>query len=218
MEKLCETCEHREQCQTPCKAVRALLWKDNRVMERIYQDMIVTYPQGHETRFSEAKITRRGVTTDFNIEQVPDNQVVPWSSEDMRLTQTAVFVERFFNKTPCRVLAERYGVKENTIVCMYANAVKRIDKILKTLDARKEGLKALKPDKFTEDQKYFLLVSVFGFSGSEVARMFNLPHQKVNKTVKRMADKYQALFEGPAVKKSVYSGLNVEQIKERMCF
>ncbi len=217
MEKLCETCEHREQCQAPCKAVQALLWKDNRVMERVYQDMIVTYPQGHETRFSEAKAPGR-IVRDFDIEDIPDTATIPWTSDDFELTQSKVFFERFFNKISCRELAERYGVKENTIVCMYANAVKRIDKILKTLDARKEGVKALKPDRFTEDQKYFLLVSVFGFSGAEVARMFNKNRNRVNMAVKRMADRYQALFEEPDVEKSVYSGLNVEQIKERMAY
>lgn len=210
MEKLCETCEHREQCQTPCKAVKALLWKDNRVMERVFGEQIVCYPVNEEVHFSEAK--------NFDIEDVADTATVPWSSGDFRLRKTTVFVERFFNKVPCKDLAERFGVKENTIVCMYAQAVEDVQRIIEALDARKEGLKATKPDRFTEDQKYFLLVSVFGFSGAEVARMFNKNRNRVNMAVKRMADRYQTLFEEPTVKKSVYSDLNVEQIKERMAY
>jgi hypothetical protein len=62
------------------------------------------------------------------------------------------------------------------------------------LDARREGLKATKGDKFTDDQKFFLLVSIFGFSGNEVARMFNQDHRRVSMKVKRMSDKYEAAF------------------------
>ena len=72
-------------------------------------------------------------------------------------------------------------------------------------------------DRFTDDQKYFLLVSVFGFSGAEVARMFNLDHRRVSMKVRHMADKYEALFKAP-VKKSIYDGLSVSQITERMSF
>ncbi len=210
MEKLCETCEHREQCQTPCRAVRKILWKDNRVMERVFENEIICYPQNKEVHYSEAE--------NFDIEDVADTDTVPWSSGDARLTKTAVFIERFFNKTPCRELAEKFGVKENTIVCMYAQAVEQVRRIIDALDARREGLKATKGDKFTEDQKYFLLVSVFGFSGAEVARMFNKNRNRINMAVKRMTDRYQACFkEADVVKKSVYDGLTVEQITERMC-
>ncbi len=207
MEKLCETCGHREQCQTPCKAVKALLWKDNRVMERVFGNNCLS--REREVHFSEAK--------NFDIEDVADTATVPWSSGDFRLRKTTVFVERFFNKVPCKDLAERFGVKENTIVCMYAQAVEDVQRIIEALDARKAGLKATKPDRFTEDQKYFLLVSVFGFSGTEVARMFN---KNRNRVIWRScdADRYQALFEEPDVKTSVYDDLNVEQIKERMAY
>ena len=70
-------------------------------------------------------------------------------------------------------------------------------------------------DRFTDDQKFFLLVSVFGFSGAEVARMFKLDHRRVSMKVKRLADRYEAAFKEP-VKKSIYDGLSVSEIKERM--
>jgi len=79
---------------------------------------------------------------------------------------------------------------------MYADAVKRLCKIIEALDARKEGLKAVKSYGFTDEQKFFLLVCVFGFSGVEVAAMFNQDRKSVSRKVKRMADKYKALFAG----------------------
>ena len=118
----------------------------------------------------------------------------------MPCRQTTVFIERFFNKVPCRELAERFDVKENTIVTMYAHAVESLEKIIEALDARREGVKATKSGRFTDDQKYFLLVSIFGFSGAEVARMFKRDEGRVDQKVKRMADTYEALFSGQAPK------------------
>ena len=183
----CGECEKRDRCTQPCDEVNSLLWTGNRVMERQHQaDRIVCYPRGKEVHFSELE--------NLDIEDLSD--IFPWSSADCRLTKTAVFVERFFNKTPCRELAERFGVKENTIVCMYAQAVEQLERIIGILDARREGIKAMKPGKFTEDQKFFLLVAVFGFSQAEVARMFRKHKDVVNHKVKRLSDRYGAAFAG----------------------
>ena len=114
------------------------------------------------------------------------------------MRKTTVFVERFFNKVPCKVLADRFGVKENTIVCIYAQAVEQLERIIETLDARKEGIKAMKPEKFTEDQKFFLLCCVFGFTQTEVAKMFRRNRDTVNHKVKRLADQYGAAFAAAA--------------------
>lgn len=186
----CRTCENREHCQYPCKAVNRILWDGNRVMERhfIYGDekKIVCYPQRNEVHYSELS----GKAMDELDQAGP----VPWSSGDARLTQTAVFIERFFNNTPCRELAERYGVKENTIVCMYRNAVKSVWKIIQALDARREGLKAVMVRPFTDDQKFFLLCYVFGFNQTEVGRMFDIDHRIISQKVKRMTDRYLEAF------------------------
>ena len=196
MGNLCDICNQRPECKTPCTAVNAILWKDNRVMERHYQDHIVCYPQRKEVHFSELK--------DFQIDDFSNDDVIPWSSGDARLRKTAVFVERFFNKTSCKELADKFGVRENTIVAMYRDAVESVEKIIEALDSRREGVKATKGDRFTDDQKFFLLVSVFGFSGAEVSRMFNKDNHMVNQKVKHLADKYEALFSGkdiPTVEK-----------------
>jgi len=192
MEKLCNKCEKRYNCNTPCKAVNAILWKDNRVMERHFGDVIVCYPQRKEVHFSEI--------TQQQIDEFSEKDVIQWSSGNAKLKKTAVFIERFFNNVPCKVLAEKYGVKENTIVCIYSQAIESLEKIINALDSRKEGLKACKSDRFTDDQKFFLLTNVFGFSGVEVGEMFNMDHKRVSMKVKRMADKYEKLFSSKAPK------------------
>jgi len=176
-------------------------------MERHYEDHIVCYPKNEEVHYSEL--------SEKAMDELDIAPPFSWSSGDARLRQTTVFIERFFYKTPCKELAERFGVKENTIVCMYARAVESIEKIIAAIDARREGMKATKSDRFTEDQKYFLLVSIFGFSGAEVARIFKKDRNRVNMKVKHMADKYEDLFKAP-VKKSVYDGLSKDQMKDRI--
>jgi hypothetical protein len=186
MIKPCNACEKREHCVSPCKPVNAILCEDNRVFEWHFENAIRVFPKKGEVHFSEL--------SEYELDRISNEDAIPWSSGDARLCKTAVFIERFFNKTPCKVLAERYGVKENTIVCMYADAVKQLGKIIEALDARKKGLKAVKSYKFTDDQKIFLLVCVFGFSGVEAASMFDKDPKNVSRKVKHMADKYKALF------------------------
>lgn len=194
METACNNCQEREQCQTPCKAVKSILWANNHVMERHFPDRIEVYPQHvKEVQFSEIE--------DSQLDKFSTADVIPWSSGDLRLRKTSVFVERFFNKVSCKELAERFGVKENTIVCIYAQALEHVERIIKALDARKEGMKATKADRFTEEQKYFLLTSVFGFSQAEVARMFKRDRNRVNLIVKSMADRFETFFSGQEPKK-----------------
>ena len=60
-------------------------------------------------------------------------------------------------------------------------------------------MKATKASKFTDEQKYFLLVAVFGFNAVEVSKMFGEDRKRVAHKVKRMADKYKQLFAGDPI-------------------
>jgi DNA-directed RNA polymerase specialized sigma24 family protein len=194
MAENCNNCGNKCNCVTPCKKVDEATWDDDRVMERHYSNCIVCYPKNKEIHFAELD--------EHEIEQFSTDDVVPWSSGEAKIKQTAVFIERFFNKIPCKELAEKFEVKENTIVCMYKNAVNQLYQMIDKLDARREGLKATKAERFTEDQKFFLL-TIFGFSGAEVARMFKRNRDVVNQKIKRMTDQYGALFEGKVIKEKI---------------
>lgn len=192
MEETCNGCKTRGECVEPCKLVNKILWEDNHVMERHYESSIVCYPMAKEVQFS-------GISEE-QLDSFSEEDVIPWSSEDLKLRKTTVFVERFFNKVSCKELAEKFGVKENTIVCMYKQAVEQLEKMIEAMDARREGLKACKKGKFTDDQKFFLLIQIFGFNGYEVAKIFGLDHRVVSMKVKRISDKYGRLFSGEAPK------------------
>jgi transposase len=157
-------------------------------MERHYQNAVICYPQHGEVHLSAVHPAR--------LERLSEKDAFPWSGTDYRLTKTAVFVERFFHKVPYKALAEQFGVEENTIVSIYSQAVEQIGRIVEALDARREGLRAVKASPFTEEQRYFLLVCVFGFSRAEVARMFKCGRDHVWRRVKHLEDRYAALFAG----------------------
>lgn len=113
MEKLCEKWATREQCKKTCTAVNTILWKDNRVMERHYSDCIMCFPKRGKVHFSELQ--------EQQIDQFSNADVVPWSSEDLRLKKTAVFVERFFNKVSCRELARPFR-RQRKYHCLHVQA------------------------------------------------------------------------------------------------
>lgn len=185
----CSDCEKRTECKKPCGPVWDILSKDNQVMEHHFADHIRVFP-------GSSRETHMSSLTEKQLSEISSADVVPWSIGDWNFTQTKIFIEVFFNKASRKELADYYGVKENTITCMYQNAVERVNKIVKKLDARREGLKAMKPGKFTDDEKLFLLVHVFGFTQREAAEMFNLDKNRVNMVVKRLADKYASAYEG----------------------
>ncbi|OPY83443.1 MAG: Sigma-70, region 4 [Syntrophus sp. PtaU1.Bin005] len=185
----CGECSDRETCKTPCKDVNKILWAGNHVMERHYQDNIVVYPgSGREVHFCEL--------TDKQLDEISDGDIVTWASEDWSLRKTKVFIEHFFNRTPYRDLARIFGVKENTVVTMYKQASEQIQTLVKAMDARAEGIKAVQTDRFNDDEKMFLLVYVFGFNQTEVGRMFGKDNRVVSARLKPMADKYEKQIRG----------------------
>jgi DNA-directed RNA polymerase specialized sigma24 family protein len=64
-------------------------------------------------------------------DEVSGIESLPWKATDHRIKQTTVFIERFFNGTPYKELAERFEVKENTVVCMYRQGGVRVERLMK---------------------------------------------------------------------------------------
>jgi len=185
---ICEACKDRESCKTPCKEVNKILWENNRVYERHYDNSIVVFPPKKEVHFS--------ALDDHQLDEISNSDAFPWSSGDYKLRQTNVFIDKFFNRASTSELAEKYGVRASVISTMYENCLQKIEQILGLLDLRASGIKNLKPDRFTEDEKMFLLVYIFRFNAAEVADMFHHGKDYTSGKLRRMADKYKAIFDG----------------------
>jgi hypothetical protein len=211
MEPFCGTCQNREHCQAPCKEVRKVLNKGNRYFEKPQGDIIICYPgKREEVQVSSLK--------DYEADQFSSTDVVPWNLGGCQLRQTTVFVEHFFNKISYRELADRMDSSEDTIASMYLRALERIYAVIQVIDSRNEGIKRVRKGKFTDSQKFFLLVCVFGFNRAEVARIFNRDHTHVCERVKEMEKKYAVLFsdslsnEFPVEEKPITAELTPENI------
>jgi len=184
----CKDCENREHCKTPCKAMNDVLWKDNNVYERHYDDAIVVFPPKKETHFSALE--------DYELNEISNEDAFPWaSSGKYELSKTNIFVEKFFNRVPTSELVERFNIPESQILTEYKRCMEQIEKILKILDLRASGIKNIKPDKFTEDEKMFLPVHVFRFNAREVADMFHHHPNNTSLKLNKMASKYKKLFD-----------------------
>ncbi|WP_419661505.1 uncharacterized protein Dvar_19390 [Desulfosarcina variabilis str. Montpellier] len=194
---ICEDCQKRDRCRRPCKEVERILWSENRVMERHYPDHIVCYPKRGEVHFSELTETKfkDSGKVQKSADDFSNDDAIEFNTDDLTLRKTQVFVDRFFNRMPVSILADKYGVKENSISTIYKQAIEQVGKLVDAMESRRAGLKAVKAGRFTDDQKWFLLAHVFGFSQAEIARMFNLSPNIVHSRVKRMTDRYACLFE-----------------------
>ncbi|OPL14702.1 MAG: hypothetical protein AVO39_08765 [delta proteobacterium MLS_D] len=185
----CLKCEKYDTCRSPCQEVNKILWHDNKCFEKHFSDRIQVYTGSSAVKqFSALNKIDNIFSTDDKI---------PWSSGDTELRQTAVFIERFFNKVPASELAERYGVTVSTIESLYGSAKKVLFKIIQIMDMRSTGIKRVTNSRFSDREKWFLLVNIFGFQGDEVAEMFKVDHRKVMRVVKSMADKYKEKFIEP---------------------
>lgn len=200
---VCDRCKNRETCKRPCVFLEKMLSEEtpqaSRVMEKTFDKIIVSFPARSQIRFTELEGGRQG--DDGNSQDLtPDDfdaaGPLPWSKSDFKLRKTTVFVERFFNRVPCKVLAENFDVEKNTVVSMYKQAVEQLEKTIDQMDARRGGIKSvMQMTKLSEYQKWFLLVHVFGFSCVEVANMFKKNCKVVHNHVKAMHDDFMNRFE-----------------------
>jgi DNA-directed RNA polymerase specialized sigma24 family protein len=160
--------------------------------ERRVGDDVVCQPQYREVHFSALHPHR--------LNSFAEKDAFPWSSTEYNLTLTSVFVERFFERRSDEEIAERHGMKRLDVAKMYHAAVQRLTQVVAALDARQEGLKCVRLRPFTDVQKAFLLVYVFGFNQTEAARMLKLNPANLCRKLRPLAERYGEGFGGAAEK------------------
>ncbi|WP_419655436.1 uncharacterized protein Dvar_45180 [Desulfosarcina variabilis str. Montpellier] len=203
---ICEKCLNRHHCKKPCffveQALRsemALLMEDKRG-----ENTTVVYSMWNETRLSDfmpedeqlENSKYMAVEPDQERRLIPEDEV-PITPKQLR---TKIFYERFFRGKPNKELAEELGISTNYCSAIYAESRKRVLAVVEALDGRDYGLTNVQKSKysFTDDEKYFLLAKVFGFSVREISRMPGTPALGTLKVkIKRLYDQYrQKYFDG----------------------
>ena len=175
-----------------------------RSYERHGQDEIMLMPIHKQLRFSELNDGNLGSRSmrDEDEKTVEESISADTPSaflvDNLKYSQSKIFVERFFLGLSYREIAEKYGISENASRSGYLRAVSQIDDLIRQIDNRKSGIKAVRHSKrvFTWQQKAFLLYHVFDFSFNEIAEILGLHRKTVGEKVRQMADQYQEHFKG----------------------
>lgn len=207
----CIECDNRSQCKKPCEDLYQKLKEvSDGYYEKRTDDGVMIFSQNHQLQcaFIENEV------------KFSNEDQTPWCSGDFKLRQTNVFIDRFFGKMSFQAIAEKYKIDEHTAETSYHNAFNQVEKVVRAMDSRKEGIKHSLNSKrgFTDHQKFFLLVKIFGFSGSEVAQMFDVPVTTVNRRVRDMTGQFLFVVGEKKKKpvKSVYEGLSKDEMVKRM--
>lgn len=204
---ICDKCLNRKHCRKPCYFVEqslrsecVLLMEDKRS-----DNTTVVYSKWNETRLSDfmpddeqlENSKYMAVDPDQEKRLIPEDEV-PITPKQLR---TKVFYERFFRGTPNKELADSLGIAENYCSAIYAEARKRVLAVVEALDGRDYGLTNVQKSKysFTDDEKWFLLSKVFGFSITEVSRMPGTPSLATLKVkIGRLYNRYRGCFDQEA--------------------
>jgi DNA-binding CsgD family transcriptional regulator len=187
---LCKNCEKRDACKKPCYELNKQLRKiSGQYWEIPLREDVKIIPQKRQVQFSD-------MPESTNVENF--SAKMPWLTGEFKLRQTNVFRDRFFKKMSFKEIADNYGIDEHTAETHFHNACNQVEAVVRAMDSRKAGVKHSLNSKrgYTDSQKFFLLVKVFGFSGSEVARMFKISRKIVNRHVRDMAARF-TFTDGP---------------------
>ena len=191
----CDKCSHRKFCKKPCKPVENYLSEDNpRSMERpIGNNAILLYPKHNEINESAlSTFTFENGKSSFNIRRIfSDGNGSPFlSAVEPQLTQTGIFVDRFFFRKGFAEIAKKYDISEGAASKMYAKAKNKLLKTVKAMDrvdfARDIGKPLVNMPKGV---RVFLLSVVFKLSNSEISRLLDIHHSLVHRYLNQIRDR-----------------------------
>lgn len=229
MKAICNKCHNVEKCKRPCYFIERMLSQvTDGSLERPTGDKEIThYGHYHEKRFSdyhEATLNKmiETITKEHNEEESePDAR----RADDLEFTPTQktadIFYMRFFKGKSYVEIGEKHGIDHRTAAGIYSQGMKRIIEILNALDGRDKAMKFCVGrcrNSLTNHEKAFLLNKVFGFAFTEIAPLLGYASpDAIQHKVNEMYHSYRKEY-FPTVKKSVYDGLSVSEIKERISF
>lgn len=190
----CDDCEKKPNCKSLCKPAQKMVFTPSQTEKRT-RDKIIMFPHNsREMNFASTPEVLRQ-EADFSGEEC-----LKINTDALETNMSNVFAERFFNKRSFNDIADQMNIRPGTAASYFYRACEKIEKLFSILDGREKGLKWLvnknNLEKFTDDEKAFLLSHVFGFKSKEIADILGGPSQSRWKgKIKALADKYRAFFD-----------------------
>lgn len=177
----CGDCPGRPSCKTLCKKIQAVINDGASGGEKIHPDHIELFPTFHlESNFASLPQESHGGRPFRAVEGFIDG--VQLNTDCLETNMSTVFVEIFFNKRSFQDLADQLGVEFSTIHSYFMRSCERIEQIVKLLDSKQQAVKYSRQMlKFDDNEKIWLLKSVFGFSNDEVADILGMSRTAVKR-------------------------------------
>lgn len=177
---------------------KALLPK-SQLYELPYRDRLVMFPENKNiVRFSAIRTDDSGEET----ESFTNEDKIQLRTDALELDTSVVFFERFFNQTPFSELADRLGIPVEVVRRRWRAALEKVETLSAVLDRKNGAERNLDRNKnsyrkqFTDEEKAFLMVTVFDFTSKEVAEILGKRTAGGwSKRLRKMKDKYRAAFD-----------------------
>jgi hypothetical protein len=199
LEGLCRECPHFSGCRRTCKPVQVLLNDGNPgPAEWSHPHPISGAPQGirvlqHDPRCRNVTSlgdAARTIEAAFSTENRP-----AFPDFDAELTQTRVFIERFFWGESYADIATRYETTEKAVRELYRRAKLKILEILEAIDNRRHVERFFDQsltEFFTKGQRWFLLHRLFGLRLTAIAELDGAEVGNVKNAVQEVEDRLVA--------------------------
>ena len=201
-------CPHYKTCTKPCLPLEKLLSKD--CTDKIYEKkitgrdgkevtMIFASRSSLEVPESDIKLNDNkgklwGHLTDLAFST--ENQKV-WAEIEIKRTQTALFIDRYFKGYTYKDLVTKYDIKYETAKEMYMKAKNRVLDVLEKTDdthrrpGHKEAWKKYSDagGTLTKKAQYWILSKVLGMLPHEIADLYGVNHNSVSSGISKMSKK-----------------------------
>ena len=211
-EGMCAKCSHRKACKTPCAFVEALLKESNKTP---FYEVNAKGAEDQPIKVIKSKAWRYEIN-ETNLDQYkggapaddsdPREQIDPFTTlaenpfADLKptLSQTAVFINRFFLGQSYEDIAAGLGVSGDTVASMFRHAQERLLEALKFIDSRQATIKSYQTllrrneasfGKLPKGQKWFLMNQIIGLTIPEIADLEGTPANQVNHRIKETSDR-----------------------------
>jgi len=190
---MCQKCRKRASCKVPCAFVDEILKQDNRPQFHEVnarglhgEDITILKSKNHRHEVNESGLDYMhmvGIDGDGwdSVDKVTPFTTEadsPWADFQPTLSQTTVFIWRFFMKRSFEEIAEELDVEVATVMSHYQNAKARMTEALKLADSRTKTIAKWKQamersekatGKLPKYMKWLLMNKVFDLTVGEIA-------------------------------------------------
>lgn len=189
---LCARCSHRKTCTSPCAPVEQLLSAGNRKpFERVSGETVIVFPRSRrEIRESDLDTYEGGKPTNRSAAVFSTDAGSAFATPEPTLKQTAIFIDRFFNRMSYADLAEKYDTTRSGVAKLYFNAKERMIKSIRAMDRADLAAANGRPlAAMPKAVRVFLLHTLFGLAVNEIARLLDISHSLVVRNIATTRDR-----------------------------